>query len=51
MNKKKKKGKREKRQKETIVAKLHHFIYAQASLVLCQGYLYEKCANQTKIPI
>jgi len=51
MNKKKKKGKR-KKTKENIVAKLHHFIYVQVGLVLCQGYLPEKrSANQTQIPI
>ena len=51
MNEKKKRGKR-KKTKENIVAKLHHFIYIQAGLVLHQGYLPEKCsANQTQIPI
>jgi len=51
MNEKKKKGKR-KKTKENIVANLHHFIYTQASLVLCQGCLPEKCsAYQTQISI
>jgi hypothetical protein len=46
------KRKGEKKTKENIVAKLHHFIYIQAGLVLCQGYLPEKCsANRTQIPI